>query len=95
MLLFDDSKRLEKALGEEAASVIAHVLERADENWKRELATKADLIERTSDLRVEMQAMRNDLIERMAAMKNELIRWTVGSFVAFAAFFFAAMSFLR
>ena len=44
MLLFDDSKRLEKALGEEAASAIAHILERADENWKRELATKADLM---------------------------------------------------
>ena len=43
----------------------------------------------------EIQSMRNDLIERMAAMKSELIRWTVGSFVAFAAFFFAAMSFLR
>ena len=43
MLLFDDSKRLEKALGEEAASAIAHVLERADEKWRRDLATKADL----------------------------------------------------
>ena len=43
MLLFDDSKRLEKALGEEAASAIAHVFERAEENWRRELATKKDL----------------------------------------------------
>ena len=43
MLLFDDSKKLEKALGEEAAAVLAHVFEKADENWRRELATKKDL----------------------------------------------------
>ncbi|MDL2290831.1 hypothetical protein LJC09_01830 [Desulfovibrio sp. OttesenSCG-928-F20] len=43
MLLFDDSKKLEKALGEEAAAVIAHVLEKADDKWRRDLATKADL----------------------------------------------------
>ena len=54
MLLFDDSKKLEKALGEEAASVIAHVFEKADEKWRRDLATKADL-----------QEVRNDLIKWM------------------------------
>jgi hypothetical protein len=43
MLLFDDSKKLEKALGEEAATVLAHVFEKADEKWRRDLATKADL----------------------------------------------------
>ena len=53
-LLFDDSKKLEKALGEEAAATIAHVFERADEKWRRDLATKADL-----------QEVRNDLIKWM------------------------------
>jgi hypothetical protein len=43
MLLFDDSKALEKAIGAEAASVIARVFEKADEKWRRELATKKDL----------------------------------------------------
>jgi hypothetical protein len=43
MLLFDDSKKLEKALGEEAAAVIVHILEKADEKSRQELATKADL----------------------------------------------------
>ena len=43
MLLFDDTKKLEKALGEEAAAVIAHVFERVDEKWRQELATKQDL----------------------------------------------------
>ena len=91
MLLFDDSKKLEKALGEEAAAVIAHVFEKADEKWRHELATKADLqevrndlMERVSDVRVEMQAM-----------KNELIKWMVGGFIALGAFLLAAMAFLR
>ncbi len=43
MLLFDDSKKLEKALGEEAAAVIAHVFERADEKNRQDLTTKMDL----------------------------------------------------
>jgi hypothetical protein len=98
MLLFDDSKKLEKALGEEAASVIAHVFEKADDSWRRDLATKADLME----VRVEMQAMRNDLLERIGdvrvevqAMKNELIKWMIGGFIALGAFLVAAMTFLR
>jgi hypothetical protein len=90
-LLFDDSKKLEKAPGEEAAAVIAHIFEKADEKWRRDLATKADLqevrndlIERLSDVRVEMQAM-----------KNELIKWMMGGFIALGAFLLAAMAFLR
>jgi len=43
MLLFDDSEKLEKALGAEAASVIARALEKADEHWRRDPATKAFL----------------------------------------------------
>jgi hypothetical protein len=53
MLLFDDSKKLEKALGEEAAVVLVHVFERADDAWRRDLATKTD-----------MDALRKDLIFR-------------------------------
>ena len=67
MLLFDDSKKLEKALGEEAASVLAHVFERADDKWRRDLATKADL-----------QEVRNDI----AATENRILRWMVGGFLA-------------
>ncbi|MDL2216478.1 hypothetical protein LJB81_01935 [Desulfovibrio sp. OttesenSCG-928-M14] len=91
MLLFDDSKKLEKALGEEAAAVIAHVLEKADEKWRRELATKADL-----------QEMRNDFIERIAAtnanlvaMESRIIKWMVGGCVALGGFLLAAMAFLK
>ncbi len=42
-LLFDDTKKLEKALGEEAAGVLIGILEKQDEAAKQELATKADL----------------------------------------------------
>ena len=34
MLLFDDGKRLEKAIGEEAARAIIETLEKYDENQK-------------------------------------------------------------
>ena len=98
MLLFDDSKKLEKALGEEAAAVIAHVFEKADDNWRRDLATKADL----QAVCVEMQAMRNDLREDIAAvrvemhaMKHDILRWMVGGFIAQTALLVAIMAFLR
>jgi hypothetical protein len=93
MLLFDDSKKLEKALGEEAASVIAHVLEKADENWRRDLATKADI----ENLRDNM-ATKAELLElrvEMQAMKHDILRWMVGGFIALGAFLLAAMAYLR
>ena len=93
MLLFDDSKKLEKALGEEAAAVIAHVFERVDEKQRQELATKADL-----------QGLRGELLERMAHMatkaelaatENRILRWMVGGFLAQTALLVAVMAFLR
>ena len=45
MLLFDDGKRLEKAIGEEAARAIIETLEKYDENQKNAVATKGDLHE--------------------------------------------------
>ena len=78
MLLFDDSKRLEKALGEEAAAVIAHVFEKADENWRRELATKADL-------QAEIAAVRSELSGEIKNTKAEIIKWVAGLLMAQAA----------
>lgn len=60
-LLFDDTKRLEKALGEEAASVLIGILEKQDDAAKRELATKQDL--REMELR-----LKQDLTVRMGAL---------------------------
>ncbi len=60
-LLFDDTKKLEKALGEEAARVLIGILEKHDEEAKRELATKQDL--RELELR-----LKHDLTIRMGAL---------------------------
>jgi len=53
-LLFDDTKKLEKALGEEAASVLIGILEKQDEEAKRELATKADLDVKLAQVKAEI-----------------------------------------
>jgi len=60
-LLFDDTKKLEKALGEEAASVLIGILEKQDDQAKQELATKQDL--RELELR-----LKHDLTVRMGAL---------------------------
>ncbi|MDR2893726.1 MAG: hypothetical protein LBV80_11735 [Deltaproteobacteria bacterium] len=68
MLLFDDSKKLEKALGEEAATVIAHIFEQANEKWRQELATKADLEKGLLALPNEMKELEIRLTIRLGGM---------------------------
>jgi hypothetical protein len=85
MLLFDDSQKLEKTLGAEAAAVLAHVFERADENWQRELATKADLQEGL--LRLEMQ-----MDKRIAETKHDILRWMFGGFITQTALLMAVLA---
>ncbi|NDY57526.1 hypothetical protein G3N56_12360 [Desulfovibrio sulfodismutans] len=53
-LLFDDTKKLEKALGEEAASVLIGILEKQGEEAKRELATKADIDVKLAQVKAEI-----------------------------------------
>jgi hypothetical protein len=84
MLLFDDSKKLEKALGEEAAAVLAHVFERADDQWRHELATKAGLL-----------ATKTELQADLAATENRILRWMVGGFLAQTALLVALMALQR
>jgi hypothetical protein len=79
MLLFEDSKRLEKALGEEAAAVIAHVLEKTDEKSRQDLAAKTD-IQSVRDILPHM-ATKADL----TAVKAEIIKWVAGLLLAQAA----------
>ncbi|MGE4538238.1 hypothetical protein K9F62_07225 [Desulfovibrio sp. JY] len=67
-LLFDDTKKLEKALGEEAAGVLIGILEKQDEAAKRELATKQDLRELELRLVAELAKLKNDLTVRMGAL---------------------------
>jgi vacuolar-type H+-ATPase subunit I/STV1 len=72
MLLFDDSKKLEKAFGEEAAFALAHVLERTVDYLRQEFATKADLHSVRSDLRTELSAVRDELRTELYAVRDEL-----------------------
>ena len=99
MLLFDDSKKLEKALGEEAAAVIAHVFEKVDKKWHQELATKADVMAVKSDLsdmekRI-LTATSKDLEIGLAKTKHDILRWMVGGFIAQTALLVAILAFLR
>lgn len=88
MLLFDDSKKLEKAFekvfGEEAAVILAHVFERADEKWRHDLVTKADLM----TAKAEMQS-------ETAKTKIDIIRWLVGGLFAQSALLVAVIVFLK
>ncbi|WP_428563947.1 MAG: hypothetical protein ACP59X_01340 [Solidesulfovibrio sp. DCME] len=67
-LLFDDTKKLERVLGEEAAGVRIGILEKQDEAAKRELATKQDLREIELRLLAELAKMKNDLTVRMGTL---------------------------
>ncbi|MDQ7830894.1 MAG: hypothetical protein RDU30_04120 [Desulfovibrionaceae bacterium] len=67
-LLFDDTKKLEKALGEEAAGVLIGILEKQEEDSRRDIATKQDLREAELRLTAEMLRMKNDLTVRMGAL---------------------------
>jgi hypothetical protein len=84
MLLFDDSKKLEKALGEEAAKVLAHVFEKADDSWRRDLATKADLMATKAELRTEIAQARYDIL-----------RWMVGGFLTQTAVILAVLAMMK
>ena len=89
MLLFDDSKKLEKALGEEAAAVIVHVFEKMSADSKRELATRADLELRLAELKAELAAeiakTKAELAAEIARSRAETIKWTAGMLIAQAA----------
>lgn len=89
MLLFDDSKKLEKALGEEAAAVLVHILEKAEEKSRLELATKTDmelrLAETEARLSAEITKSKAELSAEIAKSKAETIKWVAGLLMAQAA----------
>ena len=87
MLLFDDAKKLEKALGLEAAEVLVHIFEAQDEAARQELATKADLAISLKELEIR-------LIEQMAAFKTDTIKWVAGMLVAQSAIIVALVKLL-
>lgn len=83
-LLFDDSKRLEKALGEEAAGVLISILEKQDEEAKREIATKHDLRETELRLLAEMAKLNADT-------KADILKWVAAMLIGQAALIAALM----
>ena len=83
-LLFVDSKRLEKALGEEAAGVLISILEKQDEDAKREIATKHDLRETELRLLAEMAKLNADT-------KADILKWVAAMLIGQAALIAALM----
>jgi len=82
-LLFDDGKKLEKAIGPEAAGVVAAIFERQDakiesqkETIKKELlaelATKADLATLRGELREDMARLEGSLREDLARLEGRI-----------------------
>lgn len=75
MLLFDESKVFEKAIGEEATRTLAKILERYDESSRKETATRIDLAE--TELRIKAE-----LTAEIHKAKTETVKWVVGLLVA-------------
>ena len=78
MLLFDDGKKLEKAVGEDAARAIVEVLERFDEGQRNANATKGDLRETELRLLKEIDGVRLEIQKA----KAETIKWVAGIITA-------------
>lgn len=74
MLLFDDTKKLEKALGEEAAGVVIKILESQDEAVRKDLATKADLELKLSQTKADLIKWVAGLLMAQAAVIVALLK---------------------
>lgn len=78
MLLFDDGKRLEKAVGEEAAQIIVSMFERLDADQKKDAATRGDI----ADVKHDIREAELRLETKIEAAKHELLKWLIGMLVA-------------
>ncbi len=96
-LLFDDAKKLEKAVGPEAAEVIVKIAERQDakiesqkETIKKELlgelATKADIAALRGELREEMARLEGRIDARFARLEI-MVKVLIGLTALAVAFF--------
>jgi len=89
-LLFDDSKKLEKAVGPEAAEVIAKLFENQDEAIRKDLATKHDIALVQKDIAL----LKADVDTKLAETKADLIKWVAGMLVAQSAIIAALVKLL-
>jgi len=88
VLLFDDAKKLEKAVGEEAAEVIVRIFEKQDEQYKKEHATKHDIALIRKDIaesEARLEAKINDVKTEINSGKAETIKWVAGMLIVQAA----------
>lgn len=75
MLFFDESKVIEKAIGEDATRMLSKVFERYDETARKELATRNELLEAEMRIKAELTA-------ELYKTKAEIIKWTIGLIIA-------------
>lgn len=78
MLLFDDGKKLEKVVGEEAAQIIVSMFERMSEEQKKELATKGDLREESNAIRADVRETELRLQKEIKDVEYRLLKWQLG-----------------
>lgn len=96
MLLYEESKALEKAIGEEAAAVVAKVFERQNEITNAETTSKMDLRDTELRLQLEIERVRGEVKETEARLRIEiekvrsnLLRWQIGIGSALGVFMLA------
>ena len=81
MLLFDDGKKLEKVVGEEAAQIIIEALEALNEEQKKDLATKGDVFAVKGELReTELRLQKEiEVVRReVQQVRYDLLKWQLG-----------------
>ena len=91
MLVFDDGKKLEKVVGEEAAQIIVSMFERMSEEQKKELATKGDLREESNAIRADVRETELRLQKEIKDVEYRLLKWQLG--IGFAIILIMAKGF--
>jgi uncharacterized small protein (DUF1192 family) len=78
VLLFDQTKSLEKAFGEEPAAALIKVLEAQDAATRKDLVTSGQFETRLAEVRLEIERLRAEMSEKIAETKTSLIKWMTG-----------------
>ena len=78
MPLFDTGKKLEKAVGEEAAQIIIEALEKLNEEQKKNLATKGDLREEGNAIRADVRETELRLQKEIKDVEYRLLKGQMG-----------------
>ncbi|MDR2825943.1 MAG: hypothetical protein LBV76_04010 [Deltaproteobacteria bacterium] len=88
MLLFDESKIFEKAIGSEATAVLDRILERQNEKSHEGMVTKEDLYllrQDLKDLELRLMAETGKVRAEINGVKVDIVKWVAGIIVAQSA----------